>query len=96
MLASNPHGVALGLVQGYLPILDIAFIARDDDWCLGGEVSLQLLDPHIDLVPRLQVSDVVYNESPLCALIVNLVEGMISLLSGCVPDVERVLLSAGQ
>ena len=54
---------------------------------------MQLLDPHIDLVPRLQVGDIIYNQCTLRTLVVDLVERVVSLLARCVPDVERVLLS---
>lgn len=95
MLAAHLHGVALRLVQGNLPVGQVALVACDDDGSLGGQVALQLLHPHVHFRPALQVGDVVHDQGPLCALVVHLVQCVVPLLSRGVPDVEGDLVAAG-
>jgi len=75
-------------IERDLSIWDIAFISCDYNGCLRRQEFLQLLDPYVDLGPRLQVGDVIHYQSTFSALVVDLVECMISLLTGGVPDVE--------
>jgi hypothetical protein len=63
VLATHTHGVALGLVQGDLPVWQVAFISCNDDWGIGWQVALQLLHPDVDLGPGLKVGDVINDQS---------------------------------
>lgn len=62
VLASEAHGVAFGLLEGYLPVRDVALVARDENGRLLGKVREQLLHPYLHLVPRLEVRDIIYNQ----------------------------------
>lgn len=92
MLTADTHRVSLSLLERDLSILDVAFVTRDDDRRLCWEVPLQLLDPHAHLVPRLHVGNIIHYQGTLRALVIDLIERVISLLTSCVPDVEGALL----
>jgi hypothetical protein len=96
VLAANPHGIAFGFFQRDLSVGDIAFIPSDENGCVLREVPLEFLDPDVDLGPRLHVSNIVHNECALGTLVVDLVERVVSLLAGGVPNVDRDLLSLAE
>lgn len=62
VLATMAHGVALGLFEGDLPIGDVTLVPSDENRRLLREVCEELLHPYLNLVPGLEISDIIDNQ----------------------------------
>lgn len=61
-MASEAHGIALGLIERNLPVRDVTLVPRDENRGLLREISEKLLHPDLDLVPGLEICDIIDNQ----------------------------------
>ena len=81
----------LGLLELDLPVLlQVALVANDYYRQVVAALLSELLDPVAHPFERIDVRDVVHDQGPLSVPVIDVVQGMVLLLPGRVPDGELV------
>jgi len=73
-------------------IFQIGFVPHNNDREIGTCLMSEFLDPHGHLLEGVHISDVVYDQCPLGATIVDGVQAVKLFLSSCIPDGKLVHL----
>ena len=83
----------LGLGFDNLPVLlEVAFVADEDDICIRRTEAVEVVDPHVELIKRLPLRQIEDEDSTERIPEICLRYAPETLLAGCVPNLELNVL----
>lgn len=89
MKGSNRNGIFFGFLEGNNAFsIPVALVSGNDELNVLITFLSEFLHPVLDSRERFSVCDVISEKCPVCVPIIDGGEGVESLLSGGIPDVE--------